>query len=218
MIQATYRTPKGDDKQLDYVLINRKNLRYIRDAEANDKIHTGSDHRCVMAHFVFPATKKNDSQIKCKSEKNTSETAHILHQDDKKLNSQRSTKFEDEYTELEKRLIVQKTKEDKMKKEMQKMKKGSQQSTLEGVNDATAADPSRVKDTPLDESAIDADAKHRKVKGPQQQTLKEGSMKMRQTECEARRRMSRTKQSREKPQPLQQDRHRSRRSPQSQER
>ena len=28
------------------------------DAEANDQIHTGSDHRCVMALFVFPATKK----------------------------------------------------------------------------------------------------------------------------------------------------------------
>ena len=83
MIQATYRTQKGAHKQFDYVLINRKNLRYSRDADANDKMHTESGHRCVMAHFVFTATKKNDSQIKCKSEKNTSETAHILHQDDK---------------------------------------------------------------------------------------------------------------------------------------
>ena len=84
MIQATYRTPKGADKQLDFVLINRKTLRYSRDAEANVKIHTGSDHRCAMAHFAFPATKKNDSQIKCKQGKNTSETAQILHQDDQK--------------------------------------------------------------------------------------------------------------------------------------
>ena len=86
------------------------------------------------AHFAFPATKKNDSQIKCKQGKNTSETAQILHQDDKKLNSERSTKFEDTYFELEKRLNVQTTKEDKLKKQMQKMKKGSQQSTLEEVS------------------------------------------------------------------------------------
>ena len=42
------------------------------------------------------------------------------------------------------------------------------------------------------------------MKGLQQQTPKEESMKMMQTECEARRRMSRTKQSSEKPQLLQQ--------------
>ena len=34
--QATYRTPKGAGKQLDCVLINRKNLRYRRNAEAKD--------------------------------------------------------------------------------------------------------------------------------------------------------------------------------------
>ena len=52
-----------------------------------------------------------------------------------------------------------KQQKNKMKKQMQKMMKGSQQSTLEeGVNGATAANPSRVNDTPVDESAIDADA------------------------------------------------------------
>ena len=34
--------------------------------------HMASDHRCVMAHFVFPAEKKNDFQIKHKKEKNNS--------------------------------------------------------------------------------------------------------------------------------------------------
>ena len=221
MIQATYRTQKGAHKQFDYVLINRKNLRCSRDAEANDKIHTESDHRCVMAHFVFPATKKNDSQIKCKSGKNTSETAHILHQDDKKLNSERSTKFEDKYSELEKRLIVETTTEDKMKKQMQKMKKGLQQSTLEEVSMMPQQQIHQESMTHHSTRAPSMQTqlpKQKTVKGLQQQTLKEESKKMMQTECEARRRMSRTKQSREKPQLLQQDRQRSRRSRQSQRR
>ena len=32
------------------------------DAEANDRIHMGSDHGNVMAQFVIPAPKKKDSQ------------------------------------------------------------------------------------------------------------------------------------------------------------
>ena len=40
-------------------------------AEAFDMEHMTSDHRCVMAHFLFPA-QKNDSQIKHKKEKNNS--------------------------------------------------------------------------------------------------------------------------------------------------
>ena len=56
--QVTYRTPKGAEKQLDYILVNRKYLRCSKDAEANDMIHMGSDHRCVMAHYVIPAPKK----------------------------------------------------------------------------------------------------------------------------------------------------------------
>ena len=43
--QTTFRSPKATDKQLDYVLIDRKSLRYSRDAEANDMVHIRSDHR-----------------------------------------------------------------------------------------------------------------------------------------------------------------------------
>ena len=170
-----------------------------------------------MAHFVFPATKKNDSQIKCKSAKNTSETAHILDQDDKKLNSERSTKFEDKYSELEKRLIVESTTEDKMKKQVQKMKKGTQQSTL---GKASMMPQQQIHQESRTHHSTRAPSMQTQLPmlGPQQQTLKEESMKMMQTDCEARRRMSRTKQSREKPQLLQPDRHRSRRSRQRQRR
>ena len=33
--QATYRTPKGVEKQLDYILVDRKHMCCSRDAEAN---------------------------------------------------------------------------------------------------------------------------------------------------------------------------------------
>ena len=33
-----------------------------RDAEANDMIHMGSDHRSVLAHFVIAAPKKEHSE------------------------------------------------------------------------------------------------------------------------------------------------------------
>ena len=53
--EATYRTPKGAEKQLDYILVIRKYLRWSKDAEANDTIHMESDHRSVIAQFVIPA-------------------------------------------------------------------------------------------------------------------------------------------------------------------
>ena len=56
--QATYRTPKGVEKQLDCILVDKKHCCWSRDAEANDMIHMGSDHRCVMATFVIPAKAK----------------------------------------------------------------------------------------------------------------------------------------------------------------
>ena len=59
--QITYRTPKGVEKQLNHILLNRKNLR-CRDAEANDMIRMGSDRRSVMAQLVIPAPKKKDSK------------------------------------------------------------------------------------------------------------------------------------------------------------
>ena len=37
--QLTYRTPKGAEKQLDYILVNKKYLRWSKDAEADVMIH-----------------------------------------------------------------------------------------------------------------------------------------------------------------------------------
>ena len=60
--QATYRTPKGEEKQLDYILVDRKHKCCSRDAEANSMIHMGSDHRSVMPQFVVKASKRKSQQ------------------------------------------------------------------------------------------------------------------------------------------------------------
>ena len=57
--QTTFISPKGKDKQIDYILTKRRYLRHAKDAEANDMIHMGSDHRCVMAIFKITMPGKN---------------------------------------------------------------------------------------------------------------------------------------------------------------
>ena len=55
--QVTCHTPKRVEKQLDHILTDKKHHSWSRDAEANDTIHMGSDHRCVMAKFEIPKEK-----------------------------------------------------------------------------------------------------------------------------------------------------------------
>ena len=80
--QATYRSPKGNEKQIDCIISKRRHLKYSKDAEANDMIHMGSDHRCVMATFVINAQTKNGTR-------------------DANDNKQRMTTMEERYQELE---------------------------------------------------------------------------------------------------------------------
>ena len=58
--QTTFVSPKGNEKQLDNVLTKRRYLRHNKDAEANDMIHMGSDHRCVMATFTITMPGNNN--------------------------------------------------------------------------------------------------------------------------------------------------------------
>ena len=51
--QTSFVSPKGNEKQIDYILTKRRYLRNVKDAEANDMIHMGSDHRCVLATFLI---------------------------------------------------------------------------------------------------------------------------------------------------------------------
>ena len=59
--QVTYHTPKGVKKQLGHILTDKKHYCWSKDAEANDMIHMGSDHRCVMAKFEIPEKAKKTS-------------------------------------------------------------------------------------------------------------------------------------------------------------
>ena len=68
--QVTYHTPKKVEKQLDYILTDKKHYSWSRDAEANDTIHMGSDHRCVMAKFEIPKEKAKGKPRQTKAPKN----------------------------------------------------------------------------------------------------------------------------------------------------
>ena len=57
--QTSFVSPKGQENQIDYILTKRRYLRNVKDAEANDMIHMGSDHRCVMAIFLINTPEKN---------------------------------------------------------------------------------------------------------------------------------------------------------------
>ena len=56
--QTTFVSPKGKEKQIDYILTKKRYLRNVKDAEANDMIHMGSDHRCVMATILINMPEK----------------------------------------------------------------------------------------------------------------------------------------------------------------
>ena len=62
--QTTFRSANGKEKQLDYTLTSRRHLKFSKDAEANDMLHMGSDHRSAMAQFVIPAKDWKGSQAK----------------------------------------------------------------------------------------------------------------------------------------------------------
>ena len=70
-------------------------------------IHMGSDHTCVMAHFVFPAAKQQDSHTKRKEEMIAPKTDFSSDLDNNKMSSELNTEFEEKYMEL-KRILVKK--------------------------------------------------------------------------------------------------------------
>ena len=47
------------EKQIDYISTKRRYLRNVKDDEANDMIHMGSDHRCIMATILINTPGKN---------------------------------------------------------------------------------------------------------------------------------------------------------------
>ena len=78
--QATCRSSLGKEKQLDYMLVDRRNMRHFRDAEENDMIDMGCDHGLVLAHFRFPDTKTCDSQTDDKKGNGTRKSTRFVNQ------------------------------------------------------------------------------------------------------------------------------------------
>ena len=68
--QTSFVSPKGKEKQIDHILTKRRYLKNVKDAEANDMIHMGSDYRCVMATFLIdiPERKNDDRRGNTKHE------------------------------------------------------------------------------------------------------------------------------------------------------
>ena len=62
--QTTFRSANGQEKQLDCTLTSRRHLKFSKNAEVNDMLHMGSDHRSVMAQFVIPSKDWKGSQAK----------------------------------------------------------------------------------------------------------------------------------------------------------
>ena len=85
------------------MLVDRKHLYCSRDAEANDMIHMGSDHRSVMAQFVITAPKKEVSQKTHIAKKNFLADSTKSQNDKKKPRSDEAIKFEERYAELERK-------------------------------------------------------------------------------------------------------------------
>ena len=69
--QTTVTSPKGNEKQIDYILTKRRYLKHIKDAEVNDMIHMGSDHRCVMTTFTISMAGKNSNHKNMKGKHDT---------------------------------------------------------------------------------------------------------------------------------------------------
>ena len=69
--QTTFTSPKGNEKQIDYILARRRYLKHIKDAESNDMIHMGSDHRYAMATFTISMLGKHFNHKNMKGKHDT---------------------------------------------------------------------------------------------------------------------------------------------------
>ena len=96
--QTSFVSPKGKEKQIDYILTKRRYLKNVKDAEANDMIHMGSDHRCVMATFLIdiPERKNNDRRGNTKHET----TVYAEQEDEAKENNGVKSELEKRYQEI----------------------------------------------------------------------------------------------------------------------
>ena len=101
-----FKTLEGVEKQLDCILINRTCLKHNRDAEANDMIHMGIDHRSVMARFVISVSKQKDSTKRIHSLHGENNTDQVNENE----KPEEITEVEERYSELQRRIVQKKKK------------------------------------------------------------------------------------------------------------
>ena len=96
--QTCFVSPKGKEKQVDYILTKRRYLRNVKDAEANDMIHMGSDHRCVMAIFLINTPEKN-THVRRENKKHET-TVNVEHKKKAKNTNIEKSELEERYQEI----------------------------------------------------------------------------------------------------------------------
>ena len=118
-------------KQSDYILTKRRYLRNVKDAEANDMIHMGSDHRCVVATFMITMFGKN---IHIKNKKKTRRLSM--------MNATKQKNISIEMPEIEKRYqeIVDTLKKPPPQKEMKHVTQGRTKKAQVKRENAAAAE------------------------------------------------------------------------------
>ena len=97
--QTSFVSPKGKKKnKLTTSLTKRRYLRNVKDAEANDMIHMGSDHRCIMATFLINTPGKNTH---ARRENKKHETiGYVEHVQNEKNTNIEMTELEERYQEI----------------------------------------------------------------------------------------------------------------------
>ena len=95
--QTSFVSP-GKEKQIDHILTKRRYLRNVKDAEANDMIHMGSDHRCIMATFLINTPGKNTHVRRETKEHET--IGYVKHVRKEKNTNIEMTELEERYQEI----------------------------------------------------------------------------------------------------------------------
>ena len=80
------------------MLTKRRYLKNVKDAEANDMIHMGSDHRCVIATFLIDMLERKNNVRKgnTKQEK----TMYAEQKDEAKENNSEKSELEKDIRKL----------------------------------------------------------------------------------------------------------------------
>ena len=94
--QTSFVSPKGKEKQIDYILTKRRYLKNVKDAETNDMIHMGSDHRCVMTTFLIDIPERKNNVRRGNTKHET--TVYAEQEDEAKENNSGKSELEKKIT------------------------------------------------------------------------------------------------------------------------